>query len=260
MSKRKITAVVLGLSLMMFAAGCKKKAPAPPPPPPPKQEAPPPPPPARPQIISFTVEPSSIQRGNSATLRWSTQNATDLAIDQGIGAVQASGSRQVFPSNTTTYMLTARGPGGTATASATVTVTAPPPPPPPPPPAAPKRSLSERLQNDVQDIYFDFDKSDIREDARSTLTRNADALKAILADFPGASIVIEGHCDERGSAEYNIGLGDRRSTAAKEFLSQLGVPGDRLRVISYGEERPVCTESNEDCWQKNRRAHFAPGN
>ena len=112
---------------------------------------------------------------------------------------------------------------------------------------------------EVQDAFFDYDKSDIREDARAALTRSADALKAILADFAGQSIGIEGHCDERGSAEYNLGLGDRRATAAKEFLTQLGVPADRLRTVSYGKERPQCTESTEDCWQKNRRAHFSAG-
>jgi peptidoglycan-associated lipoprotein len=112
---------------------------------------------------------------------------------------------------------------------------------------------------EVTDVFFDYDKSDIREDARGALTRNADAIKAILADFPSDSLTVEGHCDERGSAEYNLGLGDRRATAVKEFLMQLGVPSDRLRTISYGKERPQCTESNEDCWQRNRRAHFAAG-
>jgi len=241
---------------MLFVAGCKKKAPPPPPPPAPKVEAPPPTPPAKPTIVSFTAEPSTIERGQSATLRWSVQNATDFSINQGIGAVQSSGSRQVFPSNTTTYTLTVQGPGGSASADATVAVTAPPPPPPPPPPA-PKRSITDRLSTEVQDAYFDYDKSDIREDARATLTRNADALKSILNDFSGQTITIEGHCDERGSAEYNLGLGDRRATAAKDFLVQLGVPADRLRTISYGKERPQCTESNEACWQKNRRAHFS---
>ena len=111
----------------------------------------------------------------------------------------------------------------------------------------------------MQDAFFDYDKSDIRSDARDALTQDAAALKTILADFPNASIMVEGNCDERGSAEYNVGLGDRRSTSAKDFLVGLGVPGDRLKTISYGKERPVCTESNEECWQKNRRVHFSPG-
>jgi len=132
---------------------------------------------------------------------------------------------------------------------------APAPPPPPPPPA--KKTLQERLANEVQDAFFDYDKSDIREDARAVLTRNADALKSILQEFPDAVITVEGHCDERGSAEYNLGLGDRRATSAKDFLVQLGVSADKLKNISYGKERPQCTESNEACWQKNRRAHFS---
>ncbi|MDD1679671.1 MAG: OmpA family protein, partial [Methanomicrobiales archaeon] len=91
------------------------------------------------------------------------------------------------------------------------------------------------------------------------LTKDADALKSILQEFPNAVITVEGHCDERGSAEYNLGLGDRRATSAKDFLVQLGVPADKLKTISYGKERPVCTESNEECWQRNRRAHFSAG-
>jgi Outer membrane protein and related peptidoglycan-associated (lipo)proteins len=133
----------------------------------------------------------------------------------------------------------------------------------PAPPAAvdrtPEKSLSELLASTVTDVYFDYDKYDIREDARGILARDADALKAIFAKFPNVTIVVEGHADERGSAEYNLGLSDRRATAAKDFLVQLGIPGDRLKPVSYGKERPQCTESNETCWQSNRRAHFAAG-
>jgi peptidoglycan-associated lipoprotein len=135
----------------------------------------------------------------------------------------------------------------------------PPPPPPPPPPTTSKGSIVDRMAAELQDVYFDYDKSDIRGDAQSVLTTDATALKSILADFPGAAIVIEGHCDERGSAEYNLGLGDRRATAARDFLQQMGVPADRLKTISYGKERPQCTESNESCWQKNRRVHLSAG-
>ena len=255
-SRRKNAVILLSLSLVLLAGGCKKKAPAPPPPPPPKQETPPPPPPPKaPTINNFSAEPSSIERGQSSTLRWSVSDATDIRIEPGLGSVTASGNRTVFPGNTTSYTLTARGPGDERTASATVTVTAPPAPP--PKVEQPKATLSERIARDIQDAFFDYDKSDVRDDARQTLTRNAEALKAIFRDFPTATIVVEGHCDERGSAEYNLGLGDRRSTAAKEFLGQLGVPADRLKTISYGKERPQCTEDNESCWQRNRRAHFA---
>jgi peptidoglycan-associated lipoprotein len=143
-----------------------------------------------------------------------------------------------------------------ATRSATVTVTAPPPPP--PPAKAPTISGAELLSREAQDAYFDYDKSDIRDDARQALTRDADLLKRIFASDPSFNVVLEGHCDERGSAEYNLGLGDRRATSAKDFLVQLGVPADRIRTISYGKERPVCTEANEECYQRNRRAHLAP--
>jgi peptidoglycan-associated lipoprotein len=259
MNVRKISIIFLGLTLFLAATGCKKKVAPPPTPPPPVVETPPtPPPPAKPAIASFAAEPTTIQRGQSSTLRWEASDATDISINQGVGAVQARGTRQVSPTDTTTYTLSAKGPGGTDSRTVTLTVTVPPPPLAPAPPP-PKISLSERLSMDVQDAFFDYDKSDIRDEARATLTRNSDALKAILRDFPAASIQIEGHCDERGSAEYNLGLGDRRAAAAKEFLVQLGVSADRLKTISQGKERPQCTESNEACYQKNRRAHFVSG-
>jgi peptidoglycan-associated lipoprotein len=257
MNKRKLSVFLLGLSLFLLAAGCKKKV-APPPPPPLVKEEPPPPPPPKPSISSFTIEPSTIERGQSATMQWDVSNATDISIAPGVGTVQARGSRQVFPSQTTTYSLTAKGPGGSDERAATVTVTVPPPPPPPAPPP-PRKSLSERLASEVQDAFFDYDKSDVREEARATLSRNSDALKEIFREIPDGVVAIEGHCDERGSAEYNLGLGDRRATTAKEYLVQMGVPAERLKTISYGKERPQCTESDEGCWQKNRRAHFVAG-
>lgn len=109
----------------------------------------------------------------------------------------------------------------------------------------------------VSDVYFDYDKSEVRDDARTTLNKNAEALKAIFAAHPNGIVTVEGHCDERGSAEYNLGLGDRRSTSVKEYLVNLGLPGDKIKVISYGNEKPTCTEANESCYQKNRRAHFS---
>jgi peptidoglycan-associated lipoprotein len=261
LSKRKLTVLSIALSLAMFAAGCKKKAPPPPPPPPPAPVERPTEStkPVAPTVAQFSAEPSSIQRGQSATLRWEvTGNVTSVSIDNAIGTVQNTGNRRVFPSDSTTYTLTATGPGGSTTGSATVTVSSPPPPP-PPAETRPTVTMEQRLGSDVQDVYFDYDKSDVSSNGRDVLTRDANAIKSILADFPSASIVVEGHCDERGSAEYNLGLGDRRASAAKDFLVQLGIPADRLTTISYGKERPQCTEANETCWQKNRRAHFSPG-
>jgi len=245
--------------LLLFGAACHKKVPvAPPPAPAPAAVAPAPaPPPAKPSIGSFTAEPSRIGRGESATLRWSVTNATDVSIDGGVGTVQSSGSRSVTPTSSTTYTLTATGAGGSDNRSVTVAVNTPPPPA--PPPQTTKPTAAQLLGSQVQDVYFDFDKFNIRPDAQQALKQDGMALKQILADYPGLQVVVEGHCDERGSAEYNVGLGDRRATAAKEFLVHLGVPADRLKVISYGKERPVCTEQTEECYQRNRDAHFSVG-
>jgi peptidoglycan-associated lipoprotein len=257
---RTWSVAVFAVALVLSVTACKKKvAPAAPPAPPAAVTPPAPPPaPAAARIVNFTVEPSSIQRGQAATLAWQVANATDIAIDNGVGAVQANGNRQVFPTNTSTYTLTARGAGGTDTRSVTVEVTAPPAPP-PPPPAAPKVSGADMLSREAADALFDYDKSDIRGDAMQALTRDADLLKRIFAADPSFSVMLEGNCDERGSAEYNLGLGDRRSTSAKDYLVQLGVPADKLHTISYGKDRPACTEATEDCYQRNRRVHLAPG-
>jgi peptidoglycan-associated lipoprotein len=249
---------VLLVALVMFAAGCKKKVAAAPPPPPPPVVTPTPPPAAAPVINSFTAEPSSIEPGQSSTLRWSISNATDMSIDKGVGAVQSNGQRQVFPRASTSYTLTARGPGGMDSRSVTVEVTSAPPPP-PATPSAPRLSSADLLQQQAQDAFFDYDMSEIRSDAHDALTTDAALLKQIFQQDPNFSVVVEGHCDERGSAEYNLALGDRRATAAKDFLVQLGVPADHLKTISYGKERPQCTEANEACWQRNRRAHLSPG-
>ncbi len=261
MNSRTLSAAVFTVVLAFSVAACKKKTAGPPPPPPPKAEQPPPPPPpAAARITNFGVAPTTIERGQSATLSWAVANSTDINIDNGVGAVQANGTRQVFPNNTTTYTLTARGAGGTDSRSVTVTVTAPPPPPPQPkPPTVTGIDIFNREIAAAGDALFDYDKSDIRADANQILTRDADALKRIFQLDPTFSVVIEGHCDERGSAEYNLGLGDRRATAAKDFLVQLGVPADKLKTISYGKERPVCTDADETCYQKNRRAHLAAG-
>jgi peptidoglycan-associated lipoprotein len=252
-----VTLVALLSFTMMFAAGCGKKTPPPPPPPPPPTARVEPPPVAAPVINSFTAEPSTIEPGQSSTLRWSISGATDMSIDHGVGAVQSQGQRQVFPSASTSYALTVRGPGGMDSRSVTVQVSNAPPPP--PPSSAPRLSSADLLQQQAQDAYFDYDMSEIRGDGRDALTRDAALLKQIFQQDPNFSVVVEGHCDERGSAEYNLALGDRRATAAKDFLVQLGVPADRLKTISYGKERPQCTEASEDCWQKNRRAHLSAG-
>ena len=114
-------------------------------------------------------------------------------------------------------------------------------------------SRTEEFLKDLGDVYFDYDRFTIRKDAISVLQENAQAMVAGLSD---KNIVIEGHCDERGTESYNMVLGERRANAVKEYLVDLGVPGDKLQVVSYGKEKPFCTDQNEQCWQENRRGHF----
>lgn len=160
-----------------------------------------------------------------------------------------AGPQQVSPAATTTYTLTAKGPGGTQTASATVTVNVPAPPPPPP---APSLSEEQLFAQNVKDIYFDYDKSDVRASDQSSIQADA----AFLQQHPNINVTIEGHCDERGSTEYNLALGDNRASAVKNALVGAGIAADRVKTVSLGKEKPFCTESNEACWQQNRRGHF----
>ena len=103
---------------------------------------------------------------------------------------------------------------------------------------------------------FDYDKTTIRTDATTALRDDVGVIRDILANYPAQKLLIEGHTDERGSDEYNLGLGDRRARSAQEFLENMGIPMNQLTVISYGKERPACTEQTEQCWQQNRRAHI----
>jgi len=121
-------------------------------------------------------------------------------------------------------------------------------------PAADRKRLSDALAR-LEDALFDYDQSTIRSDASIALRDDVGVIRDILADYPNQKLIVEGHADERGSAEYNLALGDRRAHAVQEFLSSQGIPGPQLAVVSYGKEKPVCTEESESCWQKNRRAH-----
>ena len=123
-------------------------------------------------------------------------------------------------------------------------------------PDAATRARIQELLDRIQDAYFDYDKHDIRADAQKTLAEDAKALTDILKDYPTYKLTVEGYCDERGSDEYNLALGDARAKQAKEYLVGLGIPASQLKTVSYGRAKPVCTDENEGCWQKNRRAHI----
>lgn len=253
MTKRRASLTLATALTLVLAAGCHKKAAPPPPPPPPPAQAPA----AKPTINYFTAEPSTITSGQFATLRWSVDGATTVEIDNGIGQVSPNGRRAVNPTATTQYTITATNDGGTVTAQTTVTVSSPPPPA--APPAQPSQTPAEILSQQVHNIHFDYNKSDIRPSDQPILQEDASALKQIFAMDPNFVVTVEGHCDERGSAEYNLALGDRRAASVKQALIGLGVPASNLKTISYGKERPLCTDSNEECWARNRRVHFSAG-
>jgi len=240
-SLRKL-ALLLGLvAFVALVGGCKKQVASTPP----TQAAPQP---AAQPTVTLNASPTSVKSGDTVTLSWTSTAATDLDIEPGIGKVAPQGSTPANPTESTTYTITATGPGGTATASARVTVEAA------PVEAAPSAnpSLSELFEQNVRDAFFDFNKSDIRADARENLAKTAEFLRS----YKQIRVTIEGHCDERGSTEYNIGLGERRAQAAKNYLISLGITADRMDTVSWGKERPFCGEHTEDCWQQNRRAHF----
>jgi len=243
MQLRTTSKCVLVFSLLALAAavgGCKKQVAATTPAPAP---APTPSP-----TVTLNATPTSVQSGQTSTLSWSSTNATDLDIEPGIGKVSPQGTTPVTPNDSTTYTITATGSGGSATASARVDVSAPAAAA--APAAAP--NVSDLFSQNVKDAFFDFDKSELTQDARDALTKDAEFLRS----YPQVRVSIEGHCDERGSEEYNLGLGQRRAEAAKNFLISLGITSDRMTTVSWGKEHPFCSEHTEQCWAQNRRAHL----
>ena len=239
MTKSTWNAVVFVGTLLgvMSFAGCAKKAA--------KATPPAAPPPAAP-TASLAANPGVIEHGQITTLTWNTDNASDVTID-GIGAVSGSGSKTITPSSSTTYTLTAKGPGGTKDASARVTVnekvarT-----------TTPQPSDEDLFARNVKDVLFDYNNSNIRTDQASIAHNDA----AFLSQHPSIKVVVEGHCDDRGSEEYNLALGTSRAESLKQALLQEGVSADRIKTVSYGKEKPFCTDENDQCWQQNRVDHF----
>ena len=234
--------VISALVLILLVAGCNKKKPTAP--------TPVPPPPAPVPKAFLTADPLTIAPGQASTLTWSTDFATDVTIN-GIGKVDPSGSKSVVPTESTTYRLVAKNDRGSTEATARVTVT--------PTATAPPTSSSTGNNADatlfsqnMKDVFFGYDSYEITPESETVIQGDA----KFLQQHSGMTFIIEGHCDERGSIEYNLTLGEYRANAAKQALVQQGVSATRIRTISYGKEKPSCTESTEACWQKNRRAHF----
>jgi peptidoglycan-associated lipoprotein len=244
---RKTLVIVATLISIGAVTGCHKKASGIDP----NALGPAPAPPAAAPTATITADPLAIDLGQSVVLNWRTQNATSVTID-GIGDVNTNGTQTVSPSTSTNFHLTAKGDGGTTEANVRVTVRVPVAPT-APPPADNDMGSEAAFHENVQDVFFDYDSYDLRPDATAATSKAA----AYLTAHPGIRVVIGGYCDDRGSAEYNLALGENRANAARTALVTAGVQASRLRVISYGKEKQFCTEDNESCWQQNRRAQFS---
>jgi peptidoglycan-associated lipoprotein len=213
-------------------------------------EAPPPAPTA-----SLTADPLAIDLGQSVVLNWRTTNATSATID-GIGPVNVNGTQTVSPSTSTNFHLSAKGDGGATEANVRVTVRVPQAPTVPAESAGAESNAmgsEEAFHQNVADIFFDYDSYTLRPEGQTAATKAA----SYLVSHPDIKIVIGGYCDDRGSAEYNLALGENRANAAKTALVSAGVAASRIRVVSYGKEKQFCTEDTEDCWQQNRRSQFS---
>ncbi len=235
-------AALVATLALLAASGCHKKQAAPPPSAmAPEAIAPP--------TASITADPAAIDLGQSVVLNWRTTNATSVSID-GIGEVPVNGTQTVSPSSSTNFHLVAKNDGGATEANVRVTVRVP------EVPAAPTDNgmgTDAEFHAHVQDIFFGYDSYDLTPQSDTSISSAA----AYLNAHPAIKILIGGYCDDRGSAEYNITLGENRANAAKTALVAAGVAGDRIRVVSYGKEKQFCTEQTESCWQQNRRDQFS---
>ena len=242
--------LVMAATFIAFAAvtGCHKKASGVDP----NALGPAPAAPAAPPTATITADPLAIDLGQSVVLNWRSQNATSVSIE-GIGDVNLNGTQTVSPSGSTNFHLIAKGDGGTTDANVRVTVRVPVAPTAPASGPAADMGSEAAFHQNVQDIFFDYDSFDLRPDASTSVTQAA----TYLAAHPAIKVVIGGYCDDRGSAEYNLALGENRANSARAALVSAGVSANRLRVISYGKEKQFCTDETESCWQQNRRAQFS---
>lgn len=204
---------------------------------------------------NLTADPLAIDLGQSVVLNWRTTDATSVTID-GIGSVPVNGTQTVSPSTSTNFHLTAKGDGGTTEANVRVTVRVPVAPVAPPDTGnstTADMGSDAAFHQNVPDIFFDYDSYDLRPDGQAAASKAATYLVA----HPDIKIVIGGYCDDRGSAEYNLALGENRANSVKTTLVNAGVAASRIRVVSYGKEKQFCTDETEECWQQNRRAQFS---
>jgi peptidoglycan-associated lipoprotein len=232
----KLIALLGALASVMSLAGCNKKV---------AKITPPVPPPAVAPTATLAANPKVIQQGQSTALTWQTSDASEIAI-AGLGTLPPSGSRLVTPDASTTYTLVAKGPGGTQDVSARVTVNAS------VANATPSPTEEELFSKNMRDVFFDYDKSAVRSDDAAAMENDG----AFLSQHPSVKILIEGHCDDRGSEEYNLALGTTRAESVKQALVQKGISSERITTVSLGKEKPFCTQNNEQCWQQNRVGHF----
>lgn len=224
-------------------ASAMAKALCPPKPVPMMAPPPPPPPPmALPPTVSLSANPPAVDAGKCTTLFWSSENASGASVDQGIGNVGKSGSRQVCPAATTLYTISATGEGGSKTASTTVTVK-----PPPPPPVA---KVVDRL---VVHVNFDTDKSVIRKADTAELQKAIDFVKK----YPGYGVSVEGHTDNVGKDKYNQALSERRAAAVKKYLVENGAANaEKIKPVGYGKTRPIADNKTAEGKFKNRRVEI----
>jgi peptidoglycan-associated lipoprotein len=193
-----------------------------------------------------------IDSGQSSTVSWMTTNADKVTVS-GLGTVAINGSHSVAPMRSTDYTVTATGANGVST-EATVRVTVNRPAmAAAAPPTGPTMTEEQLFAQNVNDVYFDYDKYALRSGDEATAERDA----AFLKSHPDIKVLIAGHCDDRGSEEYNLALGESRAESLKKALVADGVDPSRLKVVSDGEEKPFCTQENDSCWQENRRDHLA---
>ena len=239
MTQNKLStfALLAVLATVLSVAGCAKKV---------AKVTPPSPPAAAAPTATLAANPSVVRQGQPSVLTWQTSNANEITIT-GLGTLPSSGSRSVTPGASTTYTLVAKGAGGTNEASTRITVNAA------IANAAPSPTDEDLFTQNVKDVFFDYNTFAIRSNEAPTVQND----EAFLSQHPSIKVLIEGHCDDRGSEEYNIALGTSRAESVKRAFVQGGIPADRIKTVSYGKEKPFCTQDNDQCWQQNRVDHFA---